>query len=97
MADFCRSKAERQKEYWLTGVYPEFVHYYDVASGSLDIHPIAKVYGVPNFYQDVRNVENVNELEEKLAGLERQAASIIEDMHRHQEKAKIVGVPVVAM
>jgi hypothetical protein len=80
--DVCRSKVERRKEFRRTGVDPEYVHYYDIATGSLDIRPIGKVYGVQNFYQDVRNVENVNELEDKLADLERQAASIIEDMHR---------------
>ncbi|KAG0693445.1 hypothetical protein DFH29DRAFT_839086, partial [Suillus ampliporus] len=77
-----RSKAERQKEFRLTGVDPEYVHYYDVATGGLDTRPIGKVYGVPNLYQDVHNIENVNELEAKLADLERQAASIIEDLHK---------------
>ncbi|KAG1745750.1 hypothetical protein EDB19DRAFT_2023632 [Suillus lakei] len=76
-----KSKAERQKEFRHTGVDPEYVHYYDIATGSLDIRPIGKVYGVPNFYQDVRNTENINELEEKLADLERHAASIITDLH----------------
>ncbi|KAG1898323.1 uncharacterized protein F5891DRAFT_1044144 [Suillus fuscotomentosus] len=41
-----------------------------MATGSLDIRPIGKVYGVPNVYQD-----------EKLADLERHAASIIMDLH----------------
>ncbi|KAG1732923.1 uncharacterized protein EDB91DRAFT_1057851, partial [Suillus paluster] len=58
------------------------VHYYDIATGSLDIRPIGKVYGISNLYQDVRNTEDVNELETKLADLEHQAASIIEDLHR---------------
>ncbi|KAJ8596828.1 hypothetical protein M405DRAFT_781125, partial [Rhizopogon salebrosus TDB-379] len=70
------------KEFRLTGVDPEYVHYYDIATGSLDIRSIGKVYGVPNFYQDVRNTENINEIEEKLADLEREAASIITDMHK---------------
>ncbi|KAG2754150.1 hypothetical protein P692DRAFT_20854626 [Suillus brevipes Sb2] len=76
-----KSKTERQKEFRRTGVDPEFVHYYDVATGSLDIRPIGKVYGVPNFYQVVRNTDNINELEEKLGDLERHAASIITDLH----------------
>jgi hypothetical protein len=78
----CRPKGERLKEFRLTGIDPESVHYYDIASGSLDIRPIGQVYGVPNFYQDVHNIENIDELEDKLATLENQAASIIEDIHR---------------
>ncbi|KAG1745749.1 hypothetical protein EDB19DRAFT_1692507 [Suillus lakei] len=77
-----KSKAERQKEFRSTGVDPEYVHYYDIATGILDIRPIGKVYGVPNFYQDVRNTENINDIEEKLADLERHAASIIMDLHK---------------
>lgn len=77
-----KSKTERQKEFRRTGVDPEFVHYYDIATGSLDIRPIGKVYGAPNFYQDVRSTHNINELEEKLADLERHAASIIMDLHK---------------
>ncbi|KAG1809379.1 uncharacterized protein BJ212DRAFT_605672 [Suillus subaureus] len=77
-----KSKTERQREFRHTGVDPEYVHYYDIATGSLDIRPIGKVYGVPNFYQDVRNTHNINELEEKLADLERHAASIIMDLHK---------------
>ncbi|KAG1791233.1 uncharacterized protein HD556DRAFT_1486714 [Suillus plorans] len=76
-----KSKTERQKEFRHTGVDPEYVHYYDIATGSLDIRPVGKVYGVPDFYQDVRNTYNINELEGKLADLERHAASIIMDLH----------------
>ncbi|KAG0693700.1 hypothetical protein DFH29DRAFT_816087 [Suillus ampliporus] len=75
------SRGERQKEFRLTGVYPGHVHYYDVATRSLDIRPIGKVYGVPGIYQDVHNTENINELEEKLGALESLAAPIIEDLH----------------
>ncbi|KAG1745746.1 hypothetical protein EDB19DRAFT_461535 [Suillus lakei] len=48
---------------------------------SLDTRPIGKVYGVPGICQDVRNTENINELEKKLACLECQAASVIKDLH----------------
>ncbi|KAG2108945.1 uncharacterized protein F5147DRAFT_693427 [Suillus discolor] len=77
-----KSKTERQKEFRRTGVDPEYVHYYDIATGSLDIRPIGKVYGVPNIYQDVRNTYDINKVEEKLADLERDAASIITDLHK---------------
>ncbi|KAG1887143.1 hypothetical protein F4604DRAFT_1951057 [Suillus subluteus] len=77
-----KSKAERDRESRRTGVNPEYVHYYDIAAGSLDIRPIGKVYGVENFYQDVRNTDNINELEDKLADLEGHAAKIIADLHK---------------
>ena len=80
--NLCRSKKERQKEFRLTGVDPEYVHYYDIATGSLDIRPIGQVYGIWNFYQDIRNTEDINELEKKLADLERRAASVINNMHK---------------
>ncbi|KIJ16235.1 hypothetical protein PAXINDRAFT_180410 [Paxillus involutus ATCC 200175] len=76
-----RSRAERQREFWKTRIDPEYVLYYDIASGTLDARPIGKVYGALNLYGDKRNQENVNELEEKLSGLEREAASIISDLH----------------
>ncbi|KAG2064531.1 hypothetical protein BDR04DRAFT_1235061 [Suillus decipiens] len=77
-----KSQAERRREFRRTGIDPEYVHYYDVATGTLDVRPIGKVYGIPNFYQDARNTNNINELEGKLAELERQAASIITDLHK---------------
>ncbi|KAG1870703.1 hypothetical protein DFJ58DRAFT_742218 [Suillus subalutaceus] len=69
------------KESRRTRIDPECVHYYDIATGNLDIRPIRKVYGVENFYQDVRNTDNINELEEKLAVLEGHAAKIIIKLH----------------
>ncbi|KAG2108944.1 uncharacterized protein F5147DRAFT_576304 [Suillus discolor] len=77
-----KSKTERQQEFRRTGVDPEYVHYYDIATGSLDFRPIGKVYGVLNVYQDVRDTHNINRVEEKLADLERHAASIIMDLHQ---------------
>jgi hypothetical protein len=77
-----KSKEERRREFRRTGVQPEYVHYYDIATGSLDIRPIGKVYGATNFYQDVRNNDDINELEHKLSLLEGQAASIITDLHK---------------
>ncbi|KAG1821491.1 hypothetical protein EV424DRAFT_1322226, partial [Suillus variegatus] len=77
-----KSKTERRKEFRRTGVEPEYVHYYDVATSSLDVRPIGKVYGVQNIYQDVRSTDDINELEKKLAVLERHAACIIKDLHQ---------------
>ncbi|PBK71922.1 hypothetical protein ARMSODRAFT_883367, partial [Armillaria solidipes] len=74
-------KAERTKEYRRTGVDPEYVLYYDLASGSFDIRPIGDVYGVMNLYKDASNPSNVNELEEKLSILERDASVVIGTLH----------------
>ncbi|KAG2043548.1 hypothetical protein BDR03DRAFT_978016 [Suillus americanus] len=51
-------------------------------AGSLDTRPIGKVYSVLGIYQDVHNTRNINELEEKLAHLKSQAASIIKNLHQ---------------
>ncbi|SJL11237.1 uncharacterized protein ARMOST_14640 [Armillaria ostoyae] len=76
-----KTRAERTKEYRRTGVDPEYVLYYDLASGSLDIRPIGDVYGVMNLYRDASNPSNVNELEEKLSILERDASVVIGTLH----------------
>ncbi|KAG2059275.1 hypothetical protein BDR06DRAFT_1003408 [Suillus hirtellus] len=52
-----------------------------VPDRSLDIHPIGKVYGIQNVYQDVHNTDDINKLEKKLLDLEGHAASIITDLH----------------
>ena len=75
-------KAGRKKESRRISVGSGYVHYYDIATGILDIRPIGKVYGIPNFYQDIRNSENINDLEEKLANLEGQASHIIVKLHK---------------
>lgn len=74
-----KSKIEREAKIRRTA---EYVLYYDVATGSLDTRPIGKVYGALGIYQDFHNTRNINELEEKLAHLESQAASIIKNLHK---------------
>ncbi|KAG1789081.1 uncharacterized protein HD556DRAFT_1447363 [Suillus plorans] len=76
-----KSRKERDKEFERTRVDSECILYYDVATGSLDTRPIGKVYGVLGIYQDVHNTRNINELEHKLAHLESEAASIINNLH----------------
>ncbi len=76
-----RTKTERKKEYRRTGVDPEYVLYYDLASGSFDVRPIGDVYGVMNLYRDASNPSNVNEVEEKLSILERGASVVIGTLH----------------
>ncbi|KAI6120559.1 hypothetical protein EV401DRAFT_1859687, partial [Pisolithus croceorrhizus] len=76
-----RSKAERQRLFRKTGVAPEYVHYWDVAQGTLDVRPIGQVYGVQNLYRDCKNTENVNVVEQKLSALECTAAAVISKLH----------------
>ncbi|TRM59927.1 hypothetical protein BD626DRAFT_145681 [Schizophyllum amplum] len=74
-------KPERMKAYRRTGVDPEYVLFYDIENQSLDTRPIGKVYGTKNLYRDAKNSFNVNHLEEKLAQLEKQAATVIKVIH----------------
>ncbi|KAI6157126.1 hypothetical protein BKA82DRAFT_13281 [Pisolithus tinctorius] len=65
-----KSKAERRRLFKKTGIDPEYVHYWDVAKGTLD-----------NLYRDCNNTENVNAVEQKLSMLESRAAAVIKDLH----------------
>ncbi|KAK0495822.1 hypothetical protein EDD18DRAFT_1167537 [Armillaria luteobubalina] len=76
-----KSNAERRAEYRRSGADPDQVLYYDVASGSLDERSVGKIYGKKNLYRDASNLSNVNEVEEKLSLLERDAALIIAALH----------------
>ncbi|KAI6004387.1 hypothetical protein F5J12DRAFT_942472 [Pisolithus orientalis] len=53
-----KSKAERRRLFKKTGIDPEYVHYWDVAKGTLDVRPIGQVYGEQNLYRDCNNTEN---------------------------------------
>ncbi len=83
-----RSKAERRKEFHRTREDPDRVLYYDIASGSLDVRSIGIIYGLKNLYTDASNPSNANELEEKLAVLERDAAAVIEALHSNLASGK---------
>ncbi|KAI6169771.1 hypothetical protein EDD17DRAFT_1463334, partial [Pisolithus thermaeus] len=76
-----RSKAERRRFFRKTGVDPEYVHYWDVAQGTLDVRPIGQVFGTQNLYRDCKNTENVNAIEQKLSMLEGRAAAVIGNLH----------------
>ncbi|KAL4063789.1 hypothetical protein J3A83DRAFT_4104287, partial [Scleroderma citrinum] len=76
-----RSKSERQRLFRRTGIDPEYVYYWDVAKGALDLRPISQVYGIQNFYRDCKNTDNVNMVEQKLSVLERKAAEVISNLH----------------
>ncbi|KAK0213249.1 hypothetical protein DFS33DRAFT_1269862 [Desarmillaria ectypa] len=83
-----KTKEEREKEYRRTGVDPEYVLYYDLASGSLDVRPIGSVYGLKNLYRDASNPSNANELERKLSVLESGASVVIEKLHANLASGK---------
>ncbi|TRM59929.1 hypothetical protein BD626DRAFT_572326 [Schizophyllum amplum] len=76
-----QSKAERNKTFRATGVIPEYINFYDIATRTLDVRPIGQVYGVKNLYRDASNLSNANHIEEKLAKLENRAAQVINFMH----------------
>ncbi|KAK0194954.1 hypothetical protein F5146DRAFT_923652 [Armillaria mellea] len=85
-----KSKAERRKEYRQTHVDPDHVFYYDLATGSLDVRSVGTIYGLKNLYRDASNLSNVNELEEKLSVLERDAAVIIDGLHSSLANGKAI-------
>ncbi|KAK0470489.1 hypothetical protein IW261DRAFT_1573110 [Armillaria novae-zelandiae] len=84
-----KSNAERRAEYRRSGVDPDQVLYYDVASGSLDERSVGKIYGKKNLYRDASSLSNVNEVEEKLALLEREAALIIATLHSELPRREV--------
>ncbi|KAJ3505447.1 hypothetical protein NLJ89_g7410 [Agrocybe chaxingu] len=59
----------------------ESVFYYDLATGSLDVRPLSKVYGQINLYRDEKDPTNVDYLEGKLAELERDTSGVIRSIH----------------
>jgi hypothetical protein len=59
------------------GANNESVLVYSMKTGLLDTCPIGTVYGVTNLYKDVRNVDDVHEVEKKLSILESRAARAV--------------------
>ncbi|PBK82575.1 hypothetical protein ARMGADRAFT_1068108 [Armillaria gallica] len=81
--------AERDREYKRTGIYPEHVLYYDLASGCLDVRSTGSIYGLKNLYRDASNPSDANELEKKLSTLEREASVVIQALHSKLATGKI--------
>ncbi|KAJ3895426.1 hypothetical protein GG344DRAFT_73118 [Lentinula edodes] len=75
-----KSKSQRNKEFRQTGVDPNYVWFYDIATGALTSQSVGSIYGVPDLYADSRAV-NPQELEKKFSFLERDPAKIIETIH----------------
>ena len=61
----------------MKGTIEETVLVYSVDTGLLDTHPIGNVYSVRNLYKDVRNVDDVYEIEKKLSVLESRASRVV--------------------
>ncbi|KAJ2918908.1 hypothetical protein MD484_g1504, partial [Candolleomyces efflorescens] len=60
---------------------PQTISVYDLQSRSIKTVPIAKEFGVCNFYQDAQNPEDLEHLEKKLSELENKAAHVIRNLH----------------
>jgi len=70
-----RGAAERRKDFLRNkGAIDENVLVYSMETGLLDTRPIGSVYGVKNLYKDLRNVDDVHEVEKKLSLLESRAS-----------------------
>jgi hypothetical protein len=59
------------------GAIDENVLVYSMKTGLLDTRPIGTVYGVTNLYKDVRNVDDVQDIEKKLSALESRASRAV--------------------
>ncbi|KAI5120003.1 hypothetical protein M0805_008464 [Coniferiporia weirii] len=76
-----KKKAQRIKEYRRTGVDPDEILVYDMATKTLGLRSVGSVFGVQNLYRDIRDTQDVNALEHKLSILENKAAIIIKRLH----------------
>lgn len=68
--------AVKGKKY-LPGAIDESVLVYNIKTELLDTRPISTVYGVRNLYKDVRNIDDVHEIEKKLSVLESRASRAV--------------------
>jgi len=88
-----RTSVERKRIFKKTGFVDEKIWFYDIKNGTLDPRPIAGVFGVVNLYRDVRNTQNVDEIEKKFSDLENTVARIIHDLHDTLDKPQEQGLP----
>lgn len=68
--------------------------YYDLASESLEIRPIAATYGIRNLYRDVKDPKDIDDVEKKLSMLEGEAMEVIDALHQLQGPRTILLSPV---
>ena len=79
-----RTKRQRTKslrKILKTGVGPESIFVYDVTMETLQIRPVARVYGSINLYRDLEDLSDVNHLEAKFARLENDTSALIRSIH----------------
>lgn len=82
------AKKARHKSRYKAGRTEDYIYCYSTSepSGSINIRPISKVFGVKNLYKDARNPKNAHELEMKLSDLESKASKVISDLLATVEK-----------
>ncbi|KAJ3505450.1 hypothetical protein NLJ89_g7409 [Agrocybe chaxingu] len=57
------------------------VCYYNITTGTLELRGLARIYGRPNLYRDLKDPVDVHSLEHALAGLEQASCFIIKSIH----------------
>ncbi|KAK0493201.1 hypothetical protein EDD18DRAFT_1078930, partial [Armillaria luteobubalina] len=88
------SKKEQQKAFKCTCREPGEVLFYDLASQTIQTHPIATAYGVMNLHEDIRihYPFDVDHLEERLSQLESNATDVILQMHEAINKCGLFTI-----
>ncbi|KAF8991178.1 hypothetical protein BDQ17DRAFT_1371075 [Cyathus striatus] len=62
-------------------VKSQTILYYDLSTGILETRSLSRAYGETNLYRDLRNVSNLNHIEEKFSRIECQASLIVNHLH----------------
>jgi len=63
------------------------IHSYNLGTGEYDPNcRIDTIYGSKNLYQDVKNVNNINHIEEKFAKLENDASRVIKSIQKEADR-----------
>ncbi|KAF9036951.1 hypothetical protein BDZ89DRAFT_1157434 [Hymenopellis radicata] len=75
------SKKQREKIYKKTKKDARKVQFYELATGVLGERSFSDVYGVKNLYRDASSMQDVDELEAKLAVLEQAAKVVVDRIH----------------
>lgn len=68
-----------------------FVQFYELATGVLEERSFSDVYGVKNLYRDASSMQDIDELEDKLAVLPTEGESIAPDAASHDLKSNGTG------
>ena len=82
-------QVEGARAFPCTGDLAECLNFYDIGTRTLEKRSIDRAYVVKDLYRDASNPREVIELEGKLAGLEKHATRIFEDIHSSAPKGKL--------